>query len=63
MTETLYLQWEGNISPNLPNKPDFIQEVDTFSQEGNKIMSETIGVLSLLKINMCLSVLLYWGQK
>lgn len=56
MTETLYLQ-EGSIS--LPNKPDFIQEADTFSLGSNKVMSETIGVLSCLKINMCLSVLLY----
>lgn len=57
MTETLYLQGEGSIS--LPNKPDFIQEADTFSLGSNKVMSETIRVLSCLKINMCLSVLLY----
>lgn len=53
------LQGECSISLNLPNELDFIQEVDTFSQEGNGIMSETTGVLSCLKINMWLSVLLY----
>lgn len=63
MTETLDLQREDSVTPNLPNKPDFIQEVDTFLQEGNKITSETIGILNPIKITMCLSGLLYWGQK
>jgi len=62
MTETLCLQRGGSISLHLPNKPDFVQEVDTFSQKGNKII-ETTGVLNRLKINMFFSVLLYWSQK
>lgn len=41
-----------HISSDLPNKPVFIQEVYTFSQEGNKIIPETIGAFSCLKIKM-----------
>lgn len=41
MTETLYVQWEGSVLPNLRNKPDFIQEVDSFSYEGIKTMRKT----------------------